>query len=203
MKKYFLNCGALLVLIALAGCRAPIGTDLVSTREAYQHLNQNALNSGHWSVETTEVLHRYNLEKAFKENPDATLEKLQTIAGADDRRDLLYALSELNYVNADRQRQSVKRGVPKLARDSFFASAIYAYLYLFGDGKEAPPGPFDIRVRAAGDFYNWSLARGLIVNTNALVMMASGFRARRRPARWRCSSSSPNQRSQETSLRSF
>jgi len=37
-------------------------------------------------------LHRYNLEKAFKQNPDATLEQLQTIACADDRRDVLYAL---------------------------------------------------------------------------------------------------------------
>ena len=177
MKKYLLNCGALLVLMMLAGCRAPIGTELVPARQVYQHLNQNALNSSHWSVETMEVLHRYNLDQAFKENPDATLEKLQTIAGTDNRRDVLYALSELNYVNADRQRHSVKRGVPKLARDSYFASAIYAYLYLFGDGKEPPPGPFDIRVRVAGDLYNWGLAQGLIVNTNALVVMASGPRA--------------------------
>ena len=117
MKKYFLrlwrvagadNAGG------LPGAHQLGNGAALPTREK-NYLNQNAVNSTHWSVKTTEVLHRYNLDKAFKENPDATLEKLQTIAGTDDRRDLLYALSELNYVNADRQRQSVKRGVPKPA----------------------------------------------------------------------------------------
>ena len=74
-----------------------------------------------------------------KKNPDATLEQLQAIACTDDRRDVLYALCELNYLNADRQSRSVKPGVPRLARNSYFASAIYAYLYLFGDSREAPP----------------------------------------------------------------
>jgi len=32
------------------------------------------------------VLNRYGLEEAFRKNPDATLEKLQTIACKDERR---------------------------------------------------------------------------------------------------------------------
>src|SRR5450432_936202 len=131
-KKYLLNCCLTAVLLTLVGCVTPIGADKVSARQAYKHLHQNALNSGHCSAETVKVLHRYDLTEAFESNPDATLEKLQTIACTDDRRDLLYALSELNYQNADRQRRSVKPGVPLLARNSYFASAIYAYLYLFG-----------------------------------------------------------------------
>jgi pimeloyl-ACP methyl ester carboxylesterase len=154
----------------------PIGADKVSPRQAYLHLNQNALNSSHCSADTMRVLHRYDLNEAFETNPDATLEKLQAIACTDDRRDLLYALSELNYRNADRQGRSVKPGVPRLARNSYFASAIYAYLYLFGDSGGIPPSPFDIRFRAAGDFYNRGLAQGLMVNTNALVEMDSGPR---------------------------
>ena len=176
MKKYLLNGCILVALAALAGCVTPIGADKVSARQAYQHLHQNALNSSHCSADTLRVLHRYDLDEAFEKEPDATLEKLQAIACADDRRDLLYALSELNYLNADRQRRSVKPGVPKLARNSYFTAAIYAYLYLFGEGKEAPPSPFDLRVRVAGDLYNWGLAQGLIVNTNALVEMESGPR---------------------------
>ena len=167
----------MVALLALAGCVTPIGADKVSPRQAYQHLNQNALNSSHCSADTMKVLHRYDLDVAFKKNPDATLAKLQAIACTDDRRDLLYALSELNYFNADRQRRSVKPGVPKFARDSYFTSAIYAYLYLFGEGEEAPPSPFDIRVRVAGDLYNRGLAQGLMVGTNALVEMESGPRA--------------------------
>ena len=176
MKKYLLSCWAVAALSVLAGCRTPIGADLTSPRSAYLNLQQNALNSRQYSADTVKVLHRYDLEKSFKKNPDATLEKLQTIACNDDRRDLIYALSELNYWNGDRQSRSVKPGVPRLARNSYFASAIYAYLYLFGEGREAQPNPFDIRFRAAGDFYNRGLAQGLMVNTNALVELDSGPR---------------------------
>jgi pimeloyl-ACP methyl ester carboxylesterase len=177
MKKYFLNGCLAVALMTLTGCITPIGADKLSPREAYLHLNLNALNSSRCGADTMRVLNRYDLDGAFKKNPDATLEKLQAIACTDDRRDVLYALSELNYQNADRQNRSVKPGVPKLARDSYFTSAMYAYLYLFGEGKEAPPSPFDIRFRVAGDFYNRGLAQGLMVGTNALVEMESGERA--------------------------
>ena len=122
------------------------------------------------------MLHRYDLDKTFEENPDATLEKLQAIACTDERRDLLYALSELTYRNADRQRRSVKPGVSRLARNSYFASAIYAYFYLFGKSDEPSPSPFDLRFRTAGDIYNLGLAQSLVVNTNAQVKLASGPR---------------------------
>ena len=176
MKKYFLNCFALAALLALAGCTTPIGATRVSPRQAYLYLHQNALNSSQSSAETMRVLNRYDLDEAFQKDPDATLAKLQAIACTDDRRDLLYALSELNYQNADRQSRSVKPGVPKFARNSYFASAIYAYLYLIGESREAHPNPFDARFRAAGNFYNRGLAQGLMVGTNAVVEMASGPR---------------------------
>ena len=179
MKKYLLNgCAslALAALVALAGCAAPIGAAKVSPRSAYQQFHQNALNSSDCSAETRRVLNRYDLDEAFEKNPVATLEKLQAIACTDDRRDLLYALSELNYLNADRQRRCVKPWVPRHARDSYFASAIYAWLYLFGDGNEAAPNPFDVRFRAASDFYNRSLALGLSVGTNAQVILDGGPR---------------------------
>src|SRR5450432_2948109 len=97
MKKYLLNCCALIALMVLAGCTTPIGADKVSPRAAYQHLNQNALNSSYCSAEAMLVLNRYGLDKVFKINSDATLAKLQAIACTDDRRDVLYALAELNY----------------------------------------------------------------------------------------------------------
>ena len=176
MKKYLLNCGALVALIVLAGCTTPIGADKVSPRQAYLHLNQSAINSSKCSADTLLVLHRYNLDQAFKQNPDATLEKLQTIACTDDRRDVLYALSELSFWNAERQSRSVKPGVPKFARDSYFASAIYAYFFLLGESTDTRPNPFDLRFRTAGDFYNRGLALGLMVGTNALVELNNGPR---------------------------
>jgi pimeloyl-ACP methyl ester carboxylesterase len=176
VRRHAATCCLAVALMVLAGCINPIGADRVSPQRVYQQLHENALNSGRCSAETQRVLHRYDLEAAFRKNPDGTLAKLQTFACTDDRRDLLYALSELNFLNADRQSRSVKPGVPQRARDSYFASAIYAYLYLVGEGREARPNPFDIRFRAAGDFYNRGLAQGLIVGTNALVEMESGPR---------------------------
>ena len=166
----------LVALMALAGCMTPIGVNQVAPRQVYRYLNENALNSDECSADTIRVLHRYDLDQAFEENPDATLEKLQAIACTDERRDLLYALSELTYRNADRQRRSVKPGVSRLARNSYFASAIYAYFYLFGKGDEPSPSPFDLRFRTAGDIYNLGLAQSLVVNTNAQVKLASGPR---------------------------
>ena len=165
-----------MALLTLAGCITPIGADQVSPRQAHRHLNRNAINSRHSSADTVRVLNRYDLGAAFRRDPDATLARLQVIACTDDRRDLLYALAELNYQHGDRQSRSVRPGVPRRARDSYFASAIYAYLYLFGEGREAQPNPFDVRFRTAGDFYNRGLARGLIVGTNAQVELASGPR---------------------------
>ncbi|HUA39176.1 MAG TPA: hypothetical protein VMA35_12365 [Candidatus Sulfopaludibacter sp.] len=175
-KSFLLNGCLALILLALAGCTTPIGADKVSQRTAYQHLHQNALNSSRCSADTMRVLNRYGLEAAFGKNPDATLRKLQSIACNDDRRDLLYALSELSFQNADRQSRSAKPGVSQYARNGYFTSAIYAYLYLFGEGREAPPDPFDRRFRVAGDLYNRGLALGLIAGTNAQVELDSGLR---------------------------
>ncbi len=175
-KKYALLGCLATALLLLTGCLTPVGADKVSARQAYDQLNENALNSSHCSAATMRVLNRYDLIKAYDKNPDAILSKLQSLACTDGRRDLLYALAELNYQNADRQRRSVKPGVSRFARDSYFASSIYAYLYLFGDADEKPPSPFDDRVRVAGDLYNWGLSQGLIVDADARVELASGPR---------------------------
>ncbi len=176
MKPYLRIGGLLGMLLILAGCTTPIGATKVSPQQAYEHLHQNALNSGQPSAEALRVLNRYNLRQAFASQPDATLAKLQAVACTDDRRDVLYALAELNYWNAGRISRSVKPGVARHAPDSYFAAAIYAYLYLEGASQEALPNPFDIRYRVAADFYNRGLALSLIVNTNARVELAGGPR---------------------------
>ena len=164
------------MLLVLAGCTTPIGATKVGPRQAYEHLHQNALNSSQPSEDALKVLNRYDLRTAFEKNPDSTLATLQGIAGTDDRRDVLYALAELNYLNASRISRSGKPGVARHAPESYFAAAIYAYLYLEGASREALPNPFDIRYRAAADFYNRGLALSLIVSTNARVELASGQR---------------------------
>jgi pimeloyl-ACP methyl ester carboxylesterase len=178
MSKQLLQLGAALALIALAGCTTPIGVQKLPPRQAYQNLHRDALNSGQCSQDTVVVLRRYNLEVAFKKDPSAALKQLHDIACTDNRTDVIYALSELSYANAERLRKSVKRGEPQQARDYYFSSAIYAYLYLFGENRDVSPDPFDLRFRGACDLYNRGLALGLIasLDTNAVVELASGPR---------------------------
>jgi pimeloyl-ACP methyl ester carboxylesterase len=178
VSRPLLRFGAVAALVVLAGCSAPIGVQKLSPREAYRNLHQNALNSGQCSQDTLVVLRRYNLEASYQQDPSGTLKQLHNIACTDERRDVLYALSELSYANAERLRRSVKRGEKPQARDNYFTSAIYAYLYLFGESREVPSGPYDLHIREACDFYNRGLALGLIanMNTNAVVELASGPR---------------------------
>ncbi|MFQ5930699.1 MAG: esterase/lipase family protein, partial [Acidobacteriota bacterium] len=67
----------------------------------------------------------------------------------DKSRKLLFALSELSYFTA-KQFSS---------REYYLTSAIYSYLYLFGDGNADPLNPYDRRFRVASDLYNIGLAK--------------------------------------------
>jgi hypothetical protein len=45
------------------------------------------------------VLHRYDLIKTFEKDPEAALTTLhQKVDGEDDRRDMCFVLSELNFL---------------------------------------------------------------------------------------------------------
>src|ERR1017187_1621304 len=50
-----------LATLLLAGCIAPIGTDRVSTRLAYDQVDANALRTGKPSAQTISLLHRHGL----------------------------------------------------------------------------------------------------------------------------------------------
>ena len=169
---------ALLAAIGLAGCAHPIGADRVSGRVSYEQLNRSALNSSDYSGATEVVLHRFDLEDQFQNSPEKALLVLHKKALTDGRRDLLFALAELNFLHAERLQHSVKPGAPRQAPDCFLASAIYAYLFLLGDGREAPPNPFDRRFHLACDFYNRALAQGFATlnRTNREVRFEGGLR---------------------------
>lgn len=165
------------VLLALAGCARPIGAERTSVRQAYRQFAANAL-EGHLSDTSRLVLHRYGLEEAFRKDPVAALRTLHEKACADDRRDLLFALAGLNFNEATRLSRSVKPGESRKAPDFYLASAIYAWLYLLGDGPEPPPGPFDRRFRNACDFYNYGVALAFSegVRTNVVIKPSGGTR---------------------------
>lgn len=172
--------GIFVVLAAslLGGCVAPIGADRVSPRQAYAQVEGSALRTGKPSADTVSILHRYDLDLLAADRPDVAVRQLHERAVAAGERDLLFALSELSFAAGEHIRRSVKPWDPRDARDYYLGSAVYAWLYLFGEGQDALPSPFDRRFREACDFYNYSLGLALTGrrSTNAVVQLESGRR---------------------------
>jgi pimeloyl-ACP methyl ester carboxylesterase len=166
-----------LVVIGICGCAHPKGATKTSVRAAYKQASTSALR-GEISSDSERVLRRYSLNEHFDVNPGEALKLLHDQACRDDRRDLLFALAELSYRHADLLDRSPKPWEPKLARDVYLSSAIYAYLYLFGPDRESARDEFDHRFRLACDFYNISLAKALgsPERTNAVVLLEPGTR---------------------------
>ena len=165
--------GFALAIVFLAGCAAPIGADRVTNREAYAQVGANALRDGKPSAHTVSLLHRFDLEDLAAKQPDEAVRRLHEKALATGDRDLLFALSEMSYVAGDRIRRSVKPWDPRDARDYYLGSAVYAWFFLFGEGKDPLPGAFDRRFREACDFYNHGLGLGLSEGkgTNSFVRL--------------------------------
>lgn len=165
------------VAVGVCGCANPISAIKTSTRVAYNQASTSALR-GQISSDSERVLRRFSLDQMFRDNPAEALKLLHEQACQDDRRDLLFALGELNYRHAYLLDHSAKAWEPKLARDFYLSAAIYAYLYLLGPGSEPPPGEFDQRFRISCDLYNISLAKGIASKerTNAVVLLEAGSR---------------------------
>ncbi len=164
--------------IFLAGCAAPIGADRVSTRQAYAQVEASALRTGKPSADAVSILHRYGLDEVAARQPEEAVRQLHAKAVAAGERNLLFALAEMSYVAGNQIQHSLKPWDPRDARDYYLGSAVYAWLFLFGEGKDPPPGPFDRRFRAACDFYNYSLGLALTGrrSTNALVHLKEARR---------------------------
>ena len=162
----------------LAGCPAPIGADRVTTRQAYAQVEASALRSGKPGPDTVAILHRYDLDRLGAERPDEAVRQLHQKAVATGERDLLFALAEMSYVAGDQIRRSVKPWDPRDPRDYYLGSAVYAWLFLFGEGKDPSPTAFDRRFRGACDLYNYSLGLALVEgrNTNGIVRLQGSRR---------------------------
>lgn len=150
-----------LSVLLLGGCRSPIGVTPASTRQAYAQVQANALSKGHPSSDTAGILHRYGLDRLAASHPDEAVRQLhQKVLDTGDR-DLLFALAELSYLAGDHLRHNVKPWDQRDARDFYLGSAVYAWLFLFGDGEDPKPSPFDARFREACNLYNYSLGLAL------------------------------------------
>ena len=168
----------LALLVCGCGCTTvPVGVKRVGTARAYEQINANALATDSASDESRQILHRYDLEETFRHSPDEALRKLHALACLERRRDILFALADLSYLAGNQARIAQHKPPPDgqrgsellmldqtegrvAATDYYLASAICAYLFLFGDSVDPPPTAFDRRFRTACDLYNLGLAEG-------------------------------------------
>jgi len=172
-------CVAVLALAAvLSGCATPTptGVNTVRPQTAYRQINASALAGSEPSDTSMVVLHRYYLKDEFKKNPRLALKQLHEVARKDDRKDILFALAELSHLTAYELHPNVRKlhspsQEPDVHYDDprpyYMASAIYAYLYLFGGGTNQAPDPFAREFRLICDLYNRSLASALALEPNS------------------------------------
>ncbi len=160
----------LVLLFLLTGCATPIGTREVGVRQTYEQINITAIKKDTYSDASEDVLHRFFLQDLFKKDPDKAIQILHDKACEDERRDLLYTLSELTYLIAGKAQKGFGAAAIERARTYYLSSAVYAYFFLLGARGQAPPSPYDRRFRVACDLYNTALAQGLAIRKTGSIM---------------------------------
>lgn len=166
----------LLLLVLLSGCANPVGVDRVSPQESYQRQMVNPMGMEEISNSSKTVLHRYNLQDTFAADLLKTIEILHDLVKIDDRRDLLFALAEVSYLYGIELKKDAKGESGVLAPNAFLQSAVYAYLYLLGEGSEELPSAYDVRFREACDFYNRGLWLAFPENPDHSLKISDGLR---------------------------
>ena len=193
VSRLFVFGLAVYSVLMISGCATPVGVSKANESDVYRQINDSVLTSNNYSSYTAAVLHRHGFEeKYFSENPVELIATLNEIACRDERRDIVLALSELCFLAANKAASDRHLGYIDnrdffytLSMDSdegvsvkqpvdpqryFLGSAVYAYLFLLGQGEEPPPGPYDRRFRLACDLYNRSLANVLTFSEGNVVL---------------------------------
>lgn len=155
---------ALLGALFLAACASPIGVEYESPRQVRRDLTANVLSTGQPSTFSVWVLQRLGLAEIFGSSPQSALAALHAgLAGTGDS-DRLFALAELSFLQATRGG----------GRPYYFASAVYAWSFLFPGTAEGPADWADPRIRLACDLYNRSIAEGFTAADGRTVVLRSG-----------------------------
>lgn len=155
----------LAVLVTVAGCASPISVDRVDQQVVERQYNASALTGDALSEVTRNVLRRRDLLAPFDRDPDGTIAALhRLVIGGTAGSNEMFALAETSYLQG---RRTDDRG-------RFLAAAVYAFAFLFPDGANDAPDPFDPRFRQACDLYNLALSSGLRSADGSRVELRSG-----------------------------
>jgi pimeloyl-ACP methyl ester carboxylesterase len=155
---------ALLAVLA-AACSPPIGVRHMDPRAVLQELTSSELTTGEPSVPSRIVLQRRGLMTRFDDDPKGALAVLQeeVVAGSAGP-DELFALAELSFHYAQHG-----GGQP-----CDLAAAAYAWAFLFPDGGDKVPEPYDPRLRVAADLYNRAVTSAFETKDGREVELRAG-----------------------------
>jgi pimeloyl-ACP methyl ester carboxylesterase len=168
---------ALLSVWLLSGCATPYGVAPAGLRGAYEEVNASALTSKEASSYSRTVLYRHNLLEAFDKDPETVLAFLhRRAAEGDDRRDLRFALAELNFLYGEKLEHAPTAGQRGQAADHYLVAALYAYYYLFRAGGDAAPNAYDNRFRQGCELYNRAVGKGLENGVDGAVVIGEQLR---------------------------
>jgi hypothetical protein len=132
---------------------------------AHEDLTRSAVTTGEPSWATRDVLLERGLFDTFGDRPDvaiAELHRAMVAVGGD--QDLLFPLAELSFLHGEATKTP----------EHHMAAAVYAYAFLFPEGGETRPGPFDPRLRIAADLYNWALTAAFASEDGSEVVLRGG-----------------------------
>ena len=174
--SYFSILSALLLGVILSGCATPIGVTLLSPQDSYRHSVENVLATGKLSDSTKAVLQRYNLLEVLADAPMQALESIHNISKTDERRGLLFALSELSYLQGTRLSTDKSVENSGKAGDLFLQSALYAYFFLLDDERGTPLTAYDKRFQVACELYNHSLWQAFPVDRDGSILFSEGIK---------------------------
>ena len=134
--------------LALTACGTPVSVSRLDARTVQTELTSNSVTTGKLSELTQIVLRHLDLVSVYAYRPPSAIAAVNQIAIADTgNRDLLFALAEMTFLEAERTDD----------RSYFLATVVYAYAFLFPTLPADRPNPFDPRLRAAADLYNLAL----------------------------------------------
>jgi len=156
--------------LLFTGCAAPVGVKEVSARESYRAAHVSPLNSDRLSYHAEYVLNRYGALRQFGKRPAEVIALLHEKSRTEDRRDILYALAEMSYLQGGRLAASANEQEQALAPGYFLLSAVYAYYFVSDERPDPPPTRFDPRSRNALDLYSLGLWQGLATRGGSLEL---------------------------------
>jgi pimeloyl-ACP methyl ester carboxylesterase len=151
--------------VTLAACAGPVRAVRVDRTIAHRDLSRSVITTGEPSWPTRDVLFEQGLFETFDERPEAAIADLhRAMVTTRGDQDLLFALAELSFLHGQ---EAGKRAYQ-------LAAVVYAYAFLFPEGGEPAPGPFDPRFRIAADLYNWGLTTAFASKDGSEVLPRGG-----------------------------